>query len=322
MITDTGTPQDLDGQLRRWVAAGLISAEQAERIAASETARLPAPRPGEPTAPRGPSLVVEALGYLGGVLILAAGALLVGQLWQDLSALTRLALLVVVAAVLVGAGLAVPPRLGPAGTRLRTVLWSLSVLASAGALGVLGSDVLDWREEDVALLAFGGASAIAAALWWVTRTGLLQAALLVTLGGVTASVAFRVTDDESVAGLAVWLLGAAWLGLGTAGVLHPRRTAQVLGAVAALFGVQVTTDTTWGLALALATVAALIALAMLLGDLVLLAVGAVGALRVVPQVVGEWFPGELAAPLVLLVVGVMLVGAAVRIARRREKTPG
>lgn len=315
VITGEASPA-LRVMLDRWVAQGLISDEQAERIVAAEAAQtVPAPRRSVPA--RGASLAVEALGYLGGVLILAAAVLVVGQFWDDLGTAARLALLGVVTAALLGAGVAVPARLGPTGERLRSVLWTLAVVAFGGTLGVLTADVLDLVDEDVALVVLGGAALLAAALWWGERTVLLHVALYGTLAGTTLALAFRIHDDVVTAGLAVWLLSVAWLALGWAGVLPPARAARVLGAVGSLFAVQGPMEKSWGLVLALATVAAVIALAMLLGDLVLLAVGALGALRVVPQLVDEWFPGALAAPLVLLGVGALLVVAAVRVARRR-----
>lgn len=302
--------------LDRWVAQGLVSDEQAERIVAAEAAQaVPAPR--QPTPGRGASLAVEALGYLGGVLILAAAVLVVGQFWDDLGDAARLALLGVVTAALVGAGVAVPARLGPTGERLRSVLWTLAVVAFGGTLAVLATDLLGLPDEDVALVVLAGAALLAAALWWGERTVLLHVALYGALVGTTLAVAFRVQDDAATAGLAVWLLSVVWFALGWAGALPPTRTARLLGAVGALLAVQGPMEQTWGPVLALATVAAVITLAMRLGDLVLLAVGAVGALGVVPQVVGEWFPGALAAPLVLLGTGALLVLAAVRVARRR-----
>jgi hypothetical protein len=77
-----------------------------------------------------------------------------------------------------------------------------------------------------------------------------------------------------------------------------------------------TLPTNVGMVLALCTVVAVVVLAVVVRDLLLLAVGALGALNVLPVVVNEWFPGELAAPLVLLVVGALLVTAAVYTAKR------
>lgn len=60
------TESTLPGQLDRWVARGLLTPEQAQRILAEER---PEPSPG---AQRPVSLAIEALGYVGGILILVA----------------------------------------------------------------------------------------------------------------------------------------------------------------------------------------------------------------------------------------------------------
>ena len=57
-------PDDLPTRLQTWVGLGLITRAQADRILAAER--------GEPVAPprRSASVLAEALGYVGGVLIL------------------------------------------------------------------------------------------------------------------------------------------------------------------------------------------------------------------------------------------------------------
>jgi hypothetical protein len=72
----------------------------------------------------------------------------------------------------------------------------------------------------------------------------------------------------------------------------------------------------WGYFLALATVGALIGAGVLLGDLLLLSVGALGALQALPATVLYFLPGALAAPLALLAGGVVLITVAVWAARR------
>ena len=73
----------------------------------------------------------------------------------------------------------------------------------------------------------------------------------------------------------------------------------------------------------MATVSALIGLALTFRDLYLLGIGAIGTLMVLPQIMGWYFPGALAPALALLCVGVLLVVAAVVTTRRRgEAAPG
>jgi hypothetical protein len=79
----------------------------------------------------------------------------------------------------------------------------------------------------------------------------------------------------------------------------------------------VATSTDAGIALALATVVALVVLALARRDLLILGIAAVAAFLVLPPAVSTWFPGSLAAPVALLVVGVGLVAVATVMARGR-----
>jgi hypothetical protein len=102
--------------LDEWVDAGLITREQADRIEAYQSARRDR-RPRVTLAPAlpassGRSLVVEALGYLGGVIMLVGAGLLVGLYWAGIPVALRLVLIAVTATALIGAGLAVPDHLG------------------------------------------------------------------------------------------------------------------------------------------------------------------------------------------------------------------
>jgi hypothetical protein len=308
-------------RLERWVSEGLITSDQAARILAAEA--VPRPRgeaPGEPAeAEHGlrTALVTEALGYLGGVLVLIAVGLIAARFWQELGTPVRLSVVALGTVLLLVGGLAVPRPDGAAG-RLRSVLWALSAAGTAVFLSLLGSDALGWRDEDVALLAGAGTALLAAALWWAHRRPLQQlvlfVALAVTLTAATAQVD-AVPDDYI--GAPIWVLGVVWFLLGRRGLVAPTRVAELLGAVGALIGAMTTMGTDPGRVLALVTVVALVVVAVVLRDLVLLAVAAIGALQVLPVLVNEWFPGALAAPIVLLLLGAGLVAAAVWTARRR-----
>jgi hypothetical protein len=123
------------------------------------------------------------------------------------------------------------------------------------------------------------------------------------------------SGSEQLPGLSIWGISVIWILLGWGGLVTPRRAAYVIGGIGALFAASVTATQDWGLVLALATTAALVGVGVLFRDLLLLAVGAVGALLILPGAIDRWFPGALAAPLALLVAGGVLVGAAVHTAR-------
>jgi hypothetical protein len=71
-----------------------------------------------------------------------------------------------------------------------------------------------------------------------------------------------------------------------------------------------------GVVLALVTTAAVVAAAVQFRDVVLLAIGALGALNVLPAAITTWFPETVVAPHALLAVGATLVAVTLRGARK------
>ena len=314
----------------RWLGEGLITRAQAERMRADLGLSSARPAPVEPVAPSsvqaapivGPperdrtSLMIEALAYLGGVIVLVAAGLLAAQYWDALSEVAQLGVVSGGAALLLVAGLAVPKHLGATSIRLRSVLWLLSTAATAAFLALFADLVLDLRGDDILLVSSAGAAALAAALWWRLPIFPQQAAFFIALMVAAAATVAQATDNPQVLGLPVWVLGVVWFALGWRGLLKPRRWVFAAGAAGMLVGAAITLPADAGMVLALCTVLAIVVLAVLFRDLLLLGVGAFGALNILPSVITEWFPGELAPPLVLLGFGGLLVAAAVYTATR------
>ncbi|MBL0885941.1 DUF2157 domain-containing protein [Myceligenerans indicum] len=306
-------------QLAEWVGAGIITQEQADRVAAHERSRAAGTPAATPTATR--SLLVEALGYVGGVVILVAAVLLATEFWEELGDAGRVAVLGGAAVILFVAGIAVPRQAGSQGSRLRAVLWAGATGAFAGLMGLLSSDVLGMDGDDGFLTAAAATAAVAAVLWWLRPTALQHLVTLVALATATAATVGKFSDPDSPTGIGVWALGLVWFLLAYFGVLRPRRFALGLGALLAVVGAllfALSSDDA-GLVMPLATAAAIAAMAVVTTDLVLLGVGAVGLLVALPWAVSAWFGGTFAAPVALLGAGVILVVAALWIARRRHR---
>ena len=107
-LVDVGEITEL---VDRWAAKGLIDQTQAQRMRA-DLAVLP--RLGGPGTPhRAGSVVVEALGYLGGVIMGVGALLIAAQYWGDLGTGWRLGIVAGTAAVLLLAGLLTPSGRGP-----------------------------------------------------------------------------------------------------------------------------------------------------------------------------------------------------------------
>jgi len=305
-----------------WVAAGLITSEQASAIRRHEAA--PRGRRAMALAPSpdsGPSLVVEALGYLGGIVMLVGAGILVAMYWADLSVSVRLILIGATVLALVGAGFAVPDRLGEAAGRLRSVLWVAGVAATAGFLGVFSTEVLD-RFDEHALVIIGPCTAVVAGvLWWLRSTWLQQLALFVPLMLAAVGTGMELTSTSSSwGGATMWAVAVVWAVLSWAGWLEPRLTGVALGALGAVLGAM-TMDADVGIALGLATAAAIATLALWGRSLPWLGVAAVALLWTTPRAADAWFPGRLSAAVTLMVTGGALVGAAVWVARHKGRRP-
>jgi hypothetical protein len=305
-----------DSLVDHWVGEGLITAAQADRMHA-EVATL------EPTGgaermfgpARGASLLGEALGYLGGSIVLVGSVLIGSWYWDDLATASRLGVLVGAALLLLSSGAVVPASMGAAGTRLRSVLWLISTGAGAGALGVLAADVLKTSDANSFLFVAGGTAAYTTALWVIGRSFLQQVAMVLAVALTTVAAINRADLSENLPGVGAWAVGVAWAVLGWLEFARPGRAALALGSVLALIGAMTTAGTDAGMTLTLVTVVLIVVAAVLLRDLLLLAVGTVGALVNTPAGMTHWFPDSIAAAFGLVAVGVTLLGTAVWITR-------
>ena len=302
-----------------WVAEGIISEDQARRIRAREGLAHGALAP--PARPSMMPLVIEALGYLGGAIVVVATVLIANRYWADLTSTVRLSLLGAAALLLLVGGWLVPERLGDVGTRMRSVVWVVSTGAVAGFLGVLGGQVADVHGSHLALIVTGGTAAYALALF-VTRPAVLQqVAMMGLLGGTATAALATLVGGDSWPPVGLWVVGVAWIVLGQIGALRPTGVARAGGATLAVFGAMFSAfpGADPAIAFSLATVAAVVVLAVVVSDLALLAIGSLGAIQAIIAAANEWFPDSLVAAVALLLVGGGLVGAAIWIARRRGR---
>lgn len=301
-----------------WVDAGLITQDEALAIRQYEHPS------GEPrtssvvgAAPSGPSLVVEALGYLGGVVTLVGAMILVSVFWHDISTARRLVLVGAAALALLSAGFAVPDRLEAAALRLRAVLWAAAVVATGGFAALLSVEVLD-RTEYHALVVIGPPTAALAGLLWLVRpTWLQQLAFFVPLMLTADGIGLDITSGTSwLGGALMWGLGTVFAALALARTLPPQTTGVAFGLVGAVLGAMII-DNDLGIGLALLTAVATVTLSLWKRSLPWLGVGALSLLGTAPRAANEWFPGRMSAAVTLIVTGCLLVTSAIWVARRR-----
>jgi hypothetical protein len=309
-VDGADVPRSLPALVDRWLAEGVITPEQARLMLRAEPRRDPAP---DGNGARPSPVVIEAAGYLGGALVVVASLLIGARYWGDLGTAARLVVIGAGAAALLVAGALVTGR-GEEGRRLTSVLWLGSTAAASGFTAVL-VDATSARDEHAPLLVAGATAAWATTLWLLHRVLAQQVAMFVALLASVAAALAVLTTSDSLPGLGVWVVAATWLLLAWRGRLAPRRAVMALAAAAMTVGALITLPTAWGFVLAFLTLAALVALAVRLRELTLLVIAALGALQVLPAAVVEWFPGTVLAPVTLLLVGAVLVGAAVRLTR-------
>ena len=329
-------PDDLRTQTGVWVAAGIISREQAGQIlaleradgAAGTTVRPPQPHP-EPVvlAPARSSLVVGGVAYLGAALIVAAVMAIVGRTWEDVPLAGRLALVGVPTVVAAVAGWFLKDRPGPLG-RLASVLWLLALAGTAAFVALVCDGATDISPAAAATVTLGVVAPLAVLAWGFQHRVLQVLAMVgTTTGLVAASMNQAGVEFPPTIGIVVVVLGLLWFAQARVPVMGPAPAASVAGVVAAYIGCQAISAewTVAGLGLVVLGSVGLMALSIADRSTLELLLGAVGLFTSLPPLMFEWFGNSIGAALALLVCGLVLVLVALRVAttrKRGEEHPG
>lgn len=216
----------IDTDLDAWIAAGIISSDQADQIRAIETPHVRRPGP-----------VREVVGYLGAALLAVAALVLVGDVWDDLDRWPRVALCVAAATGLIATGLLVR-RAGDDRTMRRLGRVSL-MLATVPAGAAVGIAVASAATAEVSVLAgFTAAAGYAALVYRLDASWASHVALFAATTGVSLTIEPATAIDAFlwVTGPLLFGLGAGWMLAATYGRLPPRIEGEVLGAGALGFG--------------------------------------------------------------------------------------
>ena len=324
-------PDDLRTQTGVWVAAGIISREQAGQILALEraegatgaTVRSPQPlsHP-EPVvlAPARTSLVVEVVAYLGAALIVAAVMAIVGRTWEDVPLAGRLALVGVPTVVAAVAGWFLKERPGPLG-RLASVLWLLALAGTAAVVALVCADGTDVSPSAATTITLGVVAPFAVAAWGFQRKVLQMLAMVGTTTGLVAASMYQAgVEFPPTIGIVVVVLGLLWFAQARVPVMQPATAATVAGLVAAYAGCQAISSewTVAGLGLVVLGSVGLMALSIADRSTLELLMGAFGLFTSLPSLMFEWFGNSIGAALALLVCGLVLVLVALRVATTRK----
>jgi len=278
-------------------------------------ATVPEPAPVPRTA-----LLAEVIGYAGGALVIVAGLYLASELWPGIPTAAALALAAVACAALGAAGAALHTSGSPPARRLRSVLWLMSTASLAAFTGILGDQVWQLSPAGTTLVTAAAAGVYGAAQWWRTRAVLQHLAVFASAAVLVGTAVAQLSLGNWALGLGIWTLSALWGGAVIRGYLPPRGAGYFAAGFGLLVGIQFAMDVPAGHLLALATVAGLLAGGVLLREVWLAGLGAVGVLLVVPQTAERYLPESAAAPLAVFIAGAVLVGSAVWLAKRRGRS--
>lgn len=271
------------------------------------------------------NVVVEIVAYSGAAAGLAATLIAVGQA-EGLGNVGNLVVALVITAVLVGAGLAIPDTAIDAFRRMHSVLWLAATFAWGVAVDEFLSGVLDFDPGgDVRPIVSGIVTAAGAAILWTRLRRSLQLIALFGTVLVTLIAIINVTAgefesaDPTLTAVVLWVFGVAWTLAADRALLRPLRTGLVLGTLTAILAPYVMatprldlseTTITVAAVWSFATAALALALGSTRGERAVQGIGIAGLIVGVAVIVGNNVSDSDAAQIVALVVGLALLGGA------------
>ncbi|MEO8538635.1 MAG: DUF2157 domain-containing protein [bacterium] len=310
----------LEDFLARWLKAELIDEGTAERLRQFESS---GPLAAQSTADRPGAL--EALLYLG-LVVLGVGVFsLMGLQWDEFSPAGRVAAIATPTALLLLMGWVLRRSTDPEFRRGSQAAWLVAVAFFAGTIAVVLSEYTEAGDNDSGLLIVsGGALALSFALWLFNRSPAQVLAIAATsffFGQATGTLPDEWSQE--VAGSTVLCAGLAGVVLAEMGLFRPASTARGLFALLVLAGPYEAGvgngPLVFELLAGLAAVA-VIGLGVRRGDFPLLLIGVAGAFVVLVTFIFEHFSDQLGAPLALVLCGAILVGGVLLLGALRRSS--
>jgi hypothetical protein len=314
---------DVDEHLARWLEAGVIHDSDAERIRAFERQRPTVPprtsgeRPG----------AIEALLYLGVVVVSVGVFVLFAQRWPDLASWARVLAISVptLLALALGAGLHTTEE--PGLHRAAQLAWFVAVGLFAGLVGVILNEYhpagITLEDDPNGLLTVTSATALLALILWVFSPSHPQVvALGAALFGLGQAVGNWPNEFSQVlAGMLVFGFGVIGLAFTEAGMFGPRFSGRLIFSTLCAAGPFEAGSTENGLVFELMVFVvggALIALGVIRASFTLLAVGVVASFVGLVTFIFEHFEDRLGAPVALMISGGALIAGALLLVRLRS----
>ncbi|MEZ5175543.1 MAG: DUF2157 domain-containing protein [Acidimicrobiia bacterium] len=302
-------------ELERWVGAGLLDEETADRIRHYEATRQQAPASGPSDIGRG----VEAAAYAGAALVLVAAVIFTVEFWDRINSWAQFGMIAAAALVLLGVGIVFGRSELPSLQRAQMFAWLLTVVAVFFAAMDGLRDIADIDGQAAFLWSSFAAFGVAAALWGLRRSSLQMVAMGVATAVATMAVIAQIPDEpEWFYGVALFVLGLLWFVLGLGGRFTPRRTSLVLGGLGmVLIAFPEADQLPWPL-LGLGVSIGLMVLSAFADEGILLGVGVAGLFVYVPIAAVEVFGDGVGVPLAILMTGLVLLGTVVVVVRRQR----
>lgn len=298
---------DYDEHLKRWRNAGIIDEATASSIRDFEARPESA---GESNTGR-PSLI-EALLYLGLVVVAAGVFALLAQNWDELQSPARIAVLVVPSGLALILGFALSTTKDEPFVRGGQMAWLLAVGLVFGAVLVTFNEYGASDDERNGLLV-GSLLALGLAIGLWALSGSALQVLGVAASMFTFAQALGTWPDDfsaAIAGTTALIAGATGVALVEIGVFRPRPFAALVMAFVAAAGVYeagIDGTVVWAEILAFVVAAGLIFLGITRALFAYLFLGVVLAFIALVTVMFEHFESDLGAPVALIVSGGALV---------------
>ena len=280
------------------------------------------PTPEAPPLHRSVPLFAEALGYIGGVLVVVALGVIVHEYWSDLGVAGRLAISAGAAGGLFGLGAILTVERDVALRRLRAFLWLASAAGTGLLAGVVVVDLIDSDSPRTITMVVAGAFALQCGLLWRNRFRPLQQAGFTIGFAVFLGAIIDQFSNDGVIGAALWLFGAALVMGGLRRAIIDPTIAEIAGAAIAYAGCAFIISGLMGFGemIAVTTAWALVAPAVIRGitaerneQILFGVIGAVALVMTVPGVIGYFaFEAGVITGVVVWLVGAAMITAGVR----------
>jgi hypothetical protein len=312
--TDGDGSRWLDVHAGQWVDHGLVTSEQVEAIRDFEH---------HETVERRLSVPAEFAVYLGSILALMSGAMMIGPNWDSLRTAGQIAIGLAIAVLGFVAGARLARLDDPATRRLASFMWLIGTGGVALAVAA-GADAAAFEEPGWNLVIIGlPVAAIGAALWRNTDRPLQVLTTAVGAGLVVGGVGALLAVPPWIGGILVWTTALAIGALAIGQVLRPELYVLAVAAIAAMIGAVMLADVSELTASIAATITAagVVAVGLARHLVPILVIGVIAFLQSLQGLLMTTVNGALAAA-VVAVAGLVLVITVIARSTRGSKPIG